>query len=154
MKHQISAQPPPTPTLAKGSLISSFPHIYSWMRSLKKFDKCFTSWLTSVIILCLGCQIIKSILSFLKDNFLLTAYCLWLGRYFKCPHSVFKCKHISVCWFHTEVGGHLSTHFYMEVDMHFVESVFVKKLTPLSTLYFFEMDNQLHLKSSWDFHAS
>ena len=29
---------------------------------------------------------------------------------FKCPHWVFKCKHIIVCWFHTEVGGHLSTH--------------------------------------------
>ena len=77
-----------------------------------------------------------------------------LLRYFKCPHSVFKCKLISVCWFHTEVGGHLSTHLYMEVDMHFGESVFVKKLTPLSTLYFLEMDNQLHLKTSWDFHAS
>ena len=36
----------------------------------------------------------------------------------------------------------------MEVDMHFGESVFVKKLTPLSTLYFLEMDNQLHLKTS------
>ena len=40
-----------------------------------------------------------------------------ISRYFKCPHSVFKCKHISACWFHTEVGGHLSTHLYMETPL-------------------------------------
>ena len=45
------------------------------------------------------------------------------------------------------MGGHLSTQLYMEVDMHFRESVFVKKFTHFSILYFLEMDNQLHLKS-------
>ena len=29
----------------------------------------------------------------------------------------------SVCFFHTKMGGHLSTHLYMEVDMHFGEGV-------------------------------
>ena len=38
---------------------------------------------------------------------------------FKCPHWVFKCKHILVCWLPTEVGGHLSTHLLVEVRAHF-----------------------------------
>ena len=76
------------------------------------------------------------------------------SRYFKCTHSVFKCKHSLVHWFHTEVEGHLSTPAYMGMYIHFWESVIVKKLTPFSTLYSVEMDNPIHLKSIWDFHAS
>ena len=37
---------------------------------------------------------------------------------FKCTHWVFKCRHILVYWFHTEMGGQLSTHFLTEVRVH------------------------------------
>ena len=99
----------------------------------------------------------KSWRKWTKEHFLRYGYCDndQLGRYFKWTHSVLKCKHIIACWFHTEVGGHLSTPAYMEVYIHFWESVMVIKLTPFSTQYFVEMDNpdsfEIFMPPRWDF---